>query len=119
LWFLLLAKASNQPRISAIGFVALQLTLTESFDASRINDTDNVSGLVEVQRQGLAVVSSGFEASVQFNDSMLCEPLVELDEASCIVVELLIAELGIALQSNVKGTLSDVNAQNIHHRSPW
>src|SRR6185295_791972 len=81
LWFLLLAKASNHPRINAIGFVALQLTLTESFDASRIDDADNVSGLVEVRRQGFAVVSSGFEAGVQINDRLLDEPLVELGEA--------------------------------------
>ena len=61
---LLFTETTNQSRIGAIIFVAQQFALAESFDLCGIDHADRVALLMEIKSQGLAIRTSGFQASM-------------------------------------------------------
>ena len=51
------AVIADQGGIGPVGLVAAQLGATKVLDLGRIDDTDAVSGIVEMKRQAIAVAS--------------------------------------------------------------
>src|SRR5689334_15166569 len=68
------AVVADQGGIGPIGLVAAQLGATEVLDLGRINDTDAVSGIMEMKRQAVAVASSCLQAGMHLVNAEILQP---------------------------------------------
>jgi len=80
-------KLGNQNGIGLICFGALELALAKGMSARRIDQTDDVPGLMESQSRFLCPGSSGFEAGVNRLASVCTEPRDECCRTRCVIGE--------------------------------
>ena len=104
------AKLGNQNRIGLICLGALELALAKGMSARRIDQTDDVAGLMESQSRLLRPGSGGFEAGMNRVGSLFAKPRDECGMTRCVVGENLMTRLGVFLQqSGVQRAFADID----------
>src|SRR5687768_1169569 len=68
------AVVADQGGIGSVGLVAAQLDAAEVLDLGRVDDTDAVPGLMEVERQAIAIVAGCFQARMHRVNSKIFQP---------------------------------------------
>jgi hypothetical protein len=69
------AEAGNETGIHLVILCPKQLTLGKALDPGRVDDTDRVNSVVQVQGQLIAIAPCGLEAGMKAIHSLLPEPV--------------------------------------------
>src|SRR3954468_8277746 len=105
------AVVADQGGIGPVGFVAAQLGATEVLDLGRINDTDAVSGIVEMKRQAIAVASGCLQAGMHLVNPEILQPAKQRLPTFSVVAEDLCATTRIPVQRDIELLLGNVDAK--------
>ncbi len=81
------AVVADQGGIGPVGFVAAQLGAADVLDLGRINDTDEVSGIVEMKRQAIAVASSCLQAGMHLVNPEILQPAQQSLPAFSVIAD--------------------------------
>lgn len=108
-----LAELCDHEGIDLVVFIAGQHGTSVMLDLAGINTADFVLGLEKELGQSFPIMSSGFHAGMELEDSGFSEPLAKIFEA-CGVIGKRLALLGgiVREQSAIELVFGDINAEN-------
>ena len=105
------AVVADQGGIGPVGLVAAQLGAAKVLDLGRIDDTDAVSGIVEMERQAIAVASGCLQAGMHLVNPEILQPAQQSLPAFSVIAEDLGAAACVPVQRDIELLLGDVDAK--------